>query len=93
MKRQPLSLWKGGKCERYVFVVTCSCFRWRGISHPMSQILSMIWLEELPRRGRVVVEQERQPSAVVSVVQRQSWIQWRFVSAAGAAQPRVGSVL
>ena len=59
----------------------------------MSQILSVIWLEELPRRGRVIVEQERQPSADVSVVQRQSRIQWKFVSAAGAAQPRVGSVL
>lgn len=38
-------------------------------------------------------KQERQPSVDVSVLQRQSWIQWRFVSAAGAAQPRVGSVL
>lgn len=53
----------------------------------MSQILSVIWLGELPRRGRIIVEQENQPSADMSVVQRQSWIQWRFVSAAGAAQP------
>ena len=61
--------------KRYMLVITCICnlcFRQKGIAHPMLQILSVMWLGDLPRQGRITVEQERQPSADMSVVQRQS---------------------